>query len=920
MASKKVPMFCYQCVAGPDLMKVEVENGVATRIESNFDIRGEHPGGGRVCVKAYGLVQKTYNPNRIKQPMKRTNPKKGKHEDPGFVPISWDEALDIVGAKLREVRAKGLKNDQGFPRVASTTGGGGTPVQYMGTFPAFMSAWGPIDQGYGAGQGVKCYHSEHLYGELWHRAFIVSPDTPYVNYIINCGNNVEASGGVVGIWREADARVRGAKRVQVEPHLSITGAVSAEWVPIRPKTDAAFLYGLIHRILHERGWKAVCDLPHLKHVTTSPYLVGPNGWYLRDLASGKPLVHDLADGRDKAHDDPTLKDPALDGEYTVRGVEHGPDEERIVHEAAPAKPAFAKLLAHMQAYSADWAAAECGVPAETIRRVADEFVAHACVGQTIEIEGQTLPFRPVAITLGKSVNNGWGGYHCCWARTLLATLMGALEVPGGTLGTTVKLVRPAASRVGSVTPGPDGMMNFQFNATSREGWMRNPHIRNAYKTLVPLVSDSPWSAALGPAHLPWIFQHKQPENWPRTDPPDIWFCYRTNPAISSWNAPQVAERLAEFPFIVAFAYTDDETNHFADILLPEASDLESLQLIRIGSTKFQEQFWKHEGWAIRQPVIEPAVDVMDFTDISTALAERAGILKEYIAAVNRGAAGTALRDRAGRFDYALDESKAPTRDEVWGAFAKAASHDLTDGEEVRDLDWFKEKGYLLRPFPQIDWYIWPALTRQKLRFEMPYQERMTRHGRELANRLHETGIMWWDRQLAEYEFMPNYERFPDIWSEYAREYGRDPADYPFWALTARSMQYSWGANVGLPMIREVADNIAGHRGVILNRTMAKKLGIAAGERVVIESVSGTTEGEAVLREGIRPDTVLMIGQFDHWKQPYAKDLKLPSLNSLTDLSVKLTDGTGSGSDLMRVRIRKVGEADGWRTPSKDVAA
>ena len=239
---------------------------------------------------------------------------------------------------------------------------------------------------------------------------------------------------------------------------------------------------------------------------------------------------------------------------------------------------------------------------------------------------------------------------------------------------------------------------------------------------------------------------------------------------------------------------------------------------------------------------------------------------------------------------------------------------------MRDLDWFKEKGYLLRPFPQIDWYIWPALTRQKLRFEMPYQERMTRHGRELANRLHETGIMWWDRQLAEYEFMPTYERFPDIWTEYAKEYGRDPADYPFWALTARSMQYSWGANVGLPMIREVADNIAGHRGVILNRTMAKKLGIAAGERVVIESVSGTTEGEAVLREGIRPDTVLMIGQFDHWKQPYAKDLKLPSLNSLTDLSVKLTDGTGSGSDLMRVRIRKVGEADGWRTPSKDVAA
>jgi len=74
-------------------------------------------------------------------------------------------------------------------------------------------------------------------------------------------------------------------------------------------------------------------------------------------------------------------------------------------------------------------------------------------------------------------------------------------------------------------------------------------------------------------------------------------------------------------------------------------------------------------------------------------------------------------------------------------------------------------------------------------------------------------------------------------------------------------------------------------------------------------VSGATEGKVVLREGIRPDTVLMIGQFDHWKTPFAKDLKLPSLNSLTDLSLKLTDGTGSGSDVMRVRLRRAGSGE-----------
>ncbi len=56
--TKRVPSYCYNCVAGPDFMKVKVENGIATEIEPNFDAEQVHPARGRVCVKAYGLVQK----------------------------------------------------------------------------------------------------------------------------------------------------------------------------------------------------------------------------------------------------------------------------------------------------------------------------------------------------------------------------------------------------------------------------------------------------------------------------------------------------------------------------------------------------------------------------------------------------------------------------------------------------------------------------------------------------------------------------------------------------------------------------------------------------------------------------------------------------------------------------------------------
>ena len=87
------------------------------------------------------------------------------------------------------------------------------------------------------------------------------------------------------------------------------------------------------------------------------------------------------------------------------------------------------------------------MPAAIIRQVANEYLDNACVGETIEIDGKALPFRPVAVALGKTVNNGWGGFECCWARTMLALLVGALEVPGGTLGTTTRLNKPIRNRL-----------------------------------------------------------------------------------------------------------------------------------------------------------------------------------------------------------------------------------------------------------------------------------------------------------------------------------------------------------------------------------------------------------------------------------------------------------------------------------------
>jgi len=905
---RRVPTACYQCVAGPDLLTVKVEDGVATEVEPNFCAAAVHPGGGKVCVKAFGLVQKTYNPHRVLAPMKRSNPVKGRDQDPGWVPISWDEAFGLIADRLNDVRATGLTDESGYPRVAASFGGGGTPQSYMGTFPAFLAAWGPVDMGFGSGQGVKCYHSEHLYGEFWHRAFIVAPDTPLCNYLISCGSNIEASGGVVGIWRHSNARVRGMKRVQVEPHLSVTGACSAQWVPIRPKTDAAFLYALIHVMLHELPRERL-DLPFLCRRTASPYLVGPHGYYLRDRATRKPLVWDRATASALPFDAPGL-DEALEGTFLVDAVEVGPDGDVLAEGRIDGATSFAKLVRHMRAYSPEWAAGICDVPAATMRRIANEYVEHACVGQTIEIEGRTLPLRPVAVTLGKTVNNGWGGYECCWARTLLATLVGALEVPGGTIGTTVRLTRPMSQRHESVKPGPDGFMHYPLNPTDREHWQPKPNIRNAYRTMVPLAGDGPWSQALGPTHFSWMFLDETPKGLPRVTPPDVWFFYRTNPAISFWDTVALGEKLARFPFVVAFAYTRDETNHFADVLLPDATDLESLQLIRIGTTKYVEQFWDHEGFALRQPVVEPRGETRDFTDIATELAARTGLTAGYNAAINKGAAGVPLK--GAHADHSLPLDRRHDREAIWDAVCRAASAELTDGAEDHGLDWWRERGLATRPYPRDRWYLYPTVVERGLRFELPYQERLKRVGAELGRRLHEHDMHWWDAQLAEYQALPPWKDFPALWEQVVTAGGASLGDYPFWLLTARSMQYAWGGNVGLQMIREVADNIAGHRGVIVNPQAAARLGIADGDPIEIATPKRRVRGRAVLRQGIRPDTLLLIGQFEHWETPLAKDFGMPSLNTLATMSIALTDATGSGADLVRVSLRRAAPGEAAR--------
>jgi anaerobic selenocysteine-containing dehydrogenase len=83
-------------------IEIFVQDGRATKVRGNQLSKANN---GYCCVRGHMIIQQIYDPDRIKVPMKRTNPVKGRGVDPKFVPITWDEALNTIADKIMELRA-----------------------------------------------------------------------------------------------------------------------------------------------------------------------------------------------------------------------------------------------------------------------------------------------------------------------------------------------------------------------------------------------------------------------------------------------------------------------------------------------------------------------------------------------------------------------------------------------------------------------------------------------------------------------------------------------------------------------------------------------------------------------------------------------------------------------------------------------
>jgi len=225
-------------------VQIFVQNGRAVRVRGNPLSKTNH---GYVCPRGHLIPQQVYDPDRVKVPMKRTNPLKGRGVDPMFVPISWDEALDTVAEKMIELRKAGEPQKLTYMRgrYSSTS----TDLLY-GTLPKLFGTPNYFSH------SAICAEAEKMGPGLTQGFFAYRDyDLANTNCLVLWGTDPLASNRMVPntIHRFHEIVARGTV-IAVDPRLSNVAAKAHEWLPINPGTDGALAGAIAHVLLIEGLW------------------------------------------------------------------------------------------------------------------------------------------------------------------------------------------------------------------------------------------------------------------------------------------------------------------------------------------------------------------------------------------------------------------------------------------------------------------------------------------------------------------------------------------------------------------------------------------------------------------------------------------------------------------------------------------
>ncbi|GIK86350.1 MAG: formate dehydrogenase [Betaproteobacteria bacterium] len=603
---------CYMCACRCGI-EVTLQGDELRFIQGNR----RHPvNQGVLCAKGSAGIMKQLSPAKLARPLKR---RAGTERGAGiFDEISWDEALDLLATRLAAIRASDPRKLAFFTGRDQMQALTGLWAQQFGT-PNWAAHGGFCSVNMAAAGLYTIGYSFWEFG---------APDWDRAKYFLLWGVAEDHSSNPIKIGLDKLKR-RGAKFVSVNPVRTGYSAIADEWIPIRPGTDGLLALAVVHVLLAD----GTIDFGFLARYTNAPWLVlrapgtGDDGLFARDR-EGRPLVADEASGAITGAVSADTR-PALFGTYTI------PDGPHAGREAKTALQLAAERYLDPQ-YAPEAVAERCGVPADTIRRLARE-MAHVAFREAITLpvrwtdvwgrEHDGVTGRPVAMYAMRGISAHSNGFHTCRALHFIQMLLGALDGPGN-FRARAPYPRPIPPRqlpanqpphpnspLGGVPLGfPTRPEDLAIDAQGRP-----IRIDHAYSWEAPL-------AAHGLMHMV-IANAVAGDPYPI----DTLMLFMANMA---WNSAMDTANTREMlrakderggyriPFVVVADAFASETVAFADLVLPDTTYLERHDAISLLDRPISEPDAPAD--AIRHPIVPPDRDVRPWQDVLVELASRLG--------------------------------------------------------------------------------------------------------------------------------------------------------------------------------------------------------------------------------------------------------------------------------------------------------
>jgi thiosulfate reductase/polysulfide reductase chain A len=255
-AGQWVPSCCNMCGGQCGIM-VHVVNGVVEKIEPNnwnpnsytnissdwFDGYTAEKGckeGGMICPKGNAGIMALYDPERVKKPLKRTNPDRSEGADPKWQEISWEQAIAEIAGKMKVLRDAGEAHK----------------VVWFSEDHSFTHPQQDFCNLY----GTPNYSNHSNLCDVARKASfktVMGNDRPLADfleskYIMLFGWNPTSALKWIHLGRIIPrALENGAKLVVVDPYMSDTAARASEWLAVRPGTDGALALAMANVIIRE---------------------------------------------------------------------------------------------------------------------------------------------------------------------------------------------------------------------------------------------------------------------------------------------------------------------------------------------------------------------------------------------------------------------------------------------------------------------------------------------------------------------------------------------------------------------------------------------------------------------------------------------------------------------------------------------